>query len=172
MGEEMLFEICYEGDLTVEVCEAFRRIGAEPNFDQSWRVALDGEHSPAVLTRWLRMRIGGDARLLVARAHHVRNRDLLLVRHSQTAGADYRELHGALERLGEVVDLPFESTFVIEPFSADSVDVHLIGEALAELCPDESLMVMGIAGDYAFCTGELGLAQAAALEIQRARAAG
>ena len=30
MGEIRLFQICYEGDLTVEVSEAMRRLGAEP----------------------------------------------------------------------------------------------------------------------------------------------
>ena len=40
MGEIKLFQICYEGELTAEVSHAMRRLGAEPNFDQSWFVWL------------------------------------------------------------------------------------------------------------------------------------
>ncbi len=100
MGEIKLFQICYEGDLTVEVSHAMRR-------------------------------------------------DFLLVRHSLTPGADYSELHSALDRLGVVAELPFESTFVIQ--SDDRSDVHTLGLALGELCPDDSLMVVGISHDWAYC---------------------
>ncbi|HUO85355.1 MAG TPA: hypothetical protein VM534_09595 [Thermoanaerobaculia bacterium] len=153
MGEEVLFQICYEGDLTVEVCDALRRLRAEPNFDQSWQVRVEAGRHAALLVRYLRMRIGGDSRLLVAETDFSRTRDFLLVRHSQTPGADYRELHDAIARLGRVLDLPFEATFVIAPDRCD--DVHLVGEALAELCPDASLMVMGTGHDLAFCTGAM-----------------
>jgi hypothetical protein len=40
MGEIRLFQICYEGELTADVSYAMRRLGAEPNFDQSWYVWL------------------------------------------------------------------------------------------------------------------------------------
>ena len=153
MGAEKLFQICYEGDLTMEVCDALRTLGAEPNFDSSWQVLLSEERHAAPLARFLRMRIGGDARLLVARTHFTTNRDFLLVRHSLTPGADYSELHAGIRRVGRVHDLPFESTFVVE--SDDTTDVQTLGAALGELCPDDSLMVIGISHDFAFCAGPL-----------------
>jgi hypothetical protein len=149
MGEIRLFQICYEGDLTVEVSHVMRRLGAEPNFDQSWQVFLpEGRHA-APLVRYLRAQLGEEARLVVACAQFTTQRDFLLVRHSLTPGADYSELHDALHRLGTVVELPFETTFVVQ--TADRTDVHTLGEALGELCPDESLMVTGISHDWAYC---------------------
>lgn len=149
MGEVRLFQICYEGDLTVEVSHAMRRLAAEPNFDQSWQVFLpDGRHA-AALVRYLRGHVDAGARLLVACTQFTTARDFLLVRHSLTPGADYSELHGALHRLGTVVELPFESTFVIQ--SEDRTDVQTLGDALGELCPDDSLMVTGISHDWAYC---------------------
>ena len=62
--------------------------------------------------------------------------------------ADYSDLHKALERLGAVVELPFESTFVIR--SDDRTDVQTLGRALGELCPDDSLMVTGVNHDWAY----------------------
>ena len=148
MGEIKLFQICYEGDLTVEVSHAMRRLGAEPNFDQSWEVWLpDGRHS-APLVRYLRSHLGEDSRLLVASPHLSVSRDFLLIRHSQTPGADYSELHDAIHRLGTVVDLPFESTFVIQ--TPDRTDAQTLGLALGELCPDDSLMVLGINHDWSY----------------------
>lgn len=149
MGEVRLFQICYEGDLTVEVSHAMRRLGAEPNFDQSWQVFLpEGRHA-APLVRYVRSQLAADARLLVACSQFTIQRDFLLVRHSLTPGADYSELHDAVHRLGTVVDLPFESMFVIQ--SDDRTDVRTLGAALGELCPDESLMVTGISHDWAYC---------------------
>jgi hypothetical protein len=149
MGEIRLFQICYEGDLTVEVSQAIRRLGAEPNFDQSWQVWLpEGRHA-AALVRYLRSHVEADARLLVACTQFTTARDFLLVRHSLTEGADYHELHDALERLGLVVALPFESTFVVQ--SDDRTDVQTLGDALSELCPDDSLMITGISHDWAYC---------------------
>ena len=149
MGEIKLFQICYEGELTAAVSGAMRRLGAEPNFDQSWCVWLtEGRHS-APLIRYLRAQIEGDAKLLVAQTQFTTARDFLLVRHSLTPDADYSELHSALERLGIVVALPFESTFVIR--SDDRTDVQTLGRALGELCPDDSLMVTGISHDWAYC---------------------
>lgn len=149
MGEIRLFQICYEGDLTADVSGAMRRLGAEPNFDQSWHVWLADEHHAAPLLRWIRPHVSEDARVLVACTHFSTARDYLLVRHSLTPGADYSELHDALERLGTVLELPFESTFVVR--SDDRTDVRSLGEALSELCPDESLMVTGISHDWAYC---------------------
>lgn len=149
MGEIRLFQICYEGDLTVEISHAMRRLGAEPNFDQSWEIWLpEGRHA-APLVRYLRTRLGADARLLVACTQFTAPRDFLLVRHSLTPGADYTELHDALARLGVIVELPFDSTFVIQ--SDDRTEVRTLGLALSELCPDDSLMVTGISHDWAFC---------------------
>jgi hypothetical protein len=149
MGEIKLFQICYEGELTVEVTHAMRKLGAEPNFDQSWQVWLpEGQHA-ALLVRWARTNLGADARVLVACTHFTTSRDFLLVRHSLTPGADYSELHDALDRLGVVAELPFESTFVIQ--SDDRTDVQTLGLALGELCPDDSLMVTGISHDWAYC---------------------
>lgn len=148
MGEIKLFQICYEGDLTADVSSAVRRLGAEPNFDQSWCVWLpDGRHS-ATLIRYLRSHVSEDERLLVACTQFTRTRDFLLVRHSLTPGADYSELHAALDRLGTLVESPFESTFVIR--SDDRTDVQTLGRALGELCPDDSLMVTGISHDWAY----------------------
>lgn len=149
MGEIKLFQICYEGDLTVEVSHAMRRLGAEPNFDQSWHVWLPESRHAAPLIRYLRAQIGADARMLVACTQFTSARDFLMIRHSLTDGADYSELHGAIARLGTVVDLPFESTFVVR--SDDRTDVQTLGLALGELSPDDSLMVVGINHDWAFC---------------------
>jgi hypothetical protein len=151
MGEIKLFQICYEGDLRVGISHAMRRLGAEPNFDQSWHVWLpEGRHA-ALLVRWMRTNIDPDARILVAATQFTTARDFLLVRHSLTPGADYGELHDAIARLGAVVPLPFESTFVVQ--SDDRTDVQTLGRALGELCPDESLMVTGISHDWAYCDG-------------------
>ncbi len=108
MAEIKLFQICHEGDLTVELTRAIRRLGAEPAFDQSWHVWLTEERHSAALVRWLRSHVAPDARLLVACSQFTTARDFLLVRHSITPGADYSELHGAIGRLGTVVALPFE----------------------------------------------------------------
>jgi hypothetical protein len=151
MGEVRLFQICYEGDLTVEVSHVMRRLGAEPNFDQSWQVFLpEGRHA-APLVRYLRAQLAPESRLLVACTQFTTARDFLLVRHSLTPAADYSELHDALLRLGTLVELPFESTFVIQ--SDDCTDVRTLGLALGELCPDESLMITGISHDWAFSSG-------------------
>ena len=149
MGEIKLFQICYEGELTAGVSHAMRRLGAEPNFDQSWYVWMSEERHAAPLVRWLRSQIDDDARLLVACTQFTIARDFLLIRHSLTPDADYSELHQAIERLGVVVELPFESTFVVQ--SEDMTDVQTLGRALGELCPDESLMVTGVNHDWAYC---------------------
>lgn len=148
MSEIKLFQICYEGDLTANFSNAIRRLGAEPNFDQSWHVFLSGERHAAPMLRWLRQNAPADGRLLVACSQFTTSRDFLLIRHSLTPDADYTELHDAISRLGVVVDLPFESTFVVR--SDDRTDVNTLGRALSELCPDDSLMVLGISHDWAY----------------------
>src|SRR5438105_10246492 len=142
MAEIKLFQICHEGDLTVELTRAMRRLGAEPCFDQSWHVWLTEERHAAPLVRWLRPRVSADGRLIVACTQFTTARDFLLIRHSMTPDADYRELHHAIARLGTIVDLPFESTFIVQ--SGDRTDVATLGAALGELCPDDSLMVVGV----------------------------
>src|SRR5688572_15946089 len=153
MGEIKLFQICYEGELTADLSSAIRQLGAEPNFDQSWFVWLpEGRHA-APLVRYLRSHVASDARLLVACMQFTTARDFLLVRHSLTPGADYSELHDAIDRLGSVIPLSFESTFVIQ--SDDRTDVQTLGLALGELCPDDSLMVTGMSHDWAFRDGTM-----------------
>ena len=153
MGEAKLFQVCFEGELTVDVSNAMRRLGAEPNFDQSWHVWVpEGGHAE-LLVRYLRIEVGQEARVLVGCAQFTRARDFLLIRHSLTSGADYSELHDAIARLGVVVELPFESTFVVQ--SADMTDVQTLGLALGELCPDDALMVTGISHDWAYCDGRV-----------------
>jgi hypothetical protein len=168
MGGETSFQICYEGDLTVEVCAALRRLRAEPNFDQSWIVTADDRSAPTI-ARYLRMLIGANGRMLVARTHTGRQRDFLLVRHSLTAGADYSDLHDAIERLGTACELPFESTFVLRPHR--EVEIRAIGEALTELCPDDSLMVTGVSADAAWCVSDVfGETSSGAIELLGRRA--
>ena len=88
MGEIKLFQICYEGDHTAEVSHVMRRIGAEPNFDQSWQVFLpEGRHA-APLVSYLRSQLSSDSRVLVACTQFTTSRDFRLVRHSLTPGAD------------------------------------------------------------------------------------
>jgi len=149
MGEIRLFQICYEGDLTVEVSHAMRKLGAEPNFDQSWHVWLpEGRHA-AALIRYLRSHVDESARLMVACTQFTTSRDFLLVRHSLTPDADYSELHDAVSRMGDIIDLPFESTFIVQ--TDDRTDVQTLGLALGELCPDDALMVVGVSHDWAYC---------------------
>ena len=151
MGEVKLFQVCFEGELTLAVSDAMRRLGAEPNFDQSWNVWLpDGGHAE-LLVRYLRIEVGDEARVLIGCSQFTSTRDFLLIRHSLTPGADYSELHDAIVRLGVVVDLPFESTFVVQ--SDDRTDVNTLGMALGELCPDDALFVTGISHDWAYCDG-------------------
>jgi hypothetical protein len=162
MGETKLFQVCYEGELTIDVSNAMRRLGAEPNFDQSWHVWVpEGGHAELIV-RYLRMEVGIEARVLVGCAQFTTSRDFLLIRHSLTPGADYSELHDAIARLGIVVELPFESTFVVQ--SPDTTDVQTLGEALGELCPDDALMVTGISHDWAYCDGTTSRMNVAALE--------
>ena len=149
MAEIKLFQICHEGDLTLDLVRSMRRLGAEPCFDQSWHVWLTEERHSAPLLRWLRKTVALDSRLLVAHTQFTNARDFLLIRHSLTPNADYSELHDAIARLGTIVELPFESMFVVQ--SADRTDLDTLGRALGELCPDDSLMVVGISHDWAFC---------------------
>jgi hypothetical protein len=150
MGETKTFQICYEGELTAEIARAIRRLGGEANFDSSWHLPLSERRHAAVVLRALRNLLPPDGNLLVARTQHTRSRDFLLVRHSSSEGADYDRLHSAVAKLGYAVELPFRSTFVVE--SRDRSDLRLIGERLSATCPDDSLMVIGISHDFAYCS--------------------
>ena len=167
MAEIKLFQICHEGDLTVDLSRATRRLDAEPSFDQSWYVWLTEERHAAALVRWLRRSVAADGRLLVACTQFTTARDFLLIRHSLTPSADYRELHEAVARLGVIVDLPFESTFVVQ--SDDHTDLTTLGAALGELCPDDSLMVVGINHDWAYCDSGVSRMNLAATTTQQIR---
>src|SRR5204863_2321912 len=101
------------------------------------------------LVRWLRRNVAFESRVLVACTQFTTARDFLLIRHSLTPNADYTELHDAIARLGTIVELPFESMFVVQ--SSDRTDLETLGRALGELCPDDSLMVVGVNHDWAFC---------------------
>ena len=148
MSEIKLFQICYEGDLTAELCIALQRLGAEPNFDASWHIWMSEQRHSAPLVRWIRQHMSENGRLLVACTQFTTSRDFLLVRHSLTLDADYSELHDAIARLGVTVDIPFQSTFIVR--SDDHTDVNTLGRALSELCPDDSLMVLGVSHDWAY----------------------
>lgn len=167
MAEIKLFQICHEGDLTLDLSRAVRRLGAEPCFDQSWHVWLTEERHSAALVRWLRRHVSPDSRLLVACTQFTTARDFLLIRHSMTPGGDYSELHDAMARLGTVVEMPFEATFVVQ--SEDRTEVATLGRALGELCPDDSLMVVGISHDWAYCDSGVSRMYVAAERAQGVR---
>jgi len=150
MGEIRLFQILLRGRADhrrdQRHATAGRRAELRPELAG---LAPEGRHA-APLVRYIRRQLDPETRLLVACTHFTRARDFLLVRHSLTPGCDYSELHDAILRLGVVVELPFESTYVVQ--SGDRTDVHTLGLALGELCPDESLMITGISHDWAYCT--------------------
>ncbi len=147
MGETKTFQICHQGDLTLELVDALRRLGAEPNFDSSWQVVLSADRSAGLLLRFLRRLAGPDSSLLVAESKPLFGRDFLLVRHSITPGYDYAHLQNALHAFGELVDIPFETTFLIRPRREQ--DSWKMGETLTFFCPDDSLMVTGVSADLA-----------------------
>src|SRR3954454_10430027 len=65
MGDIKLLQVCYEGELTLPVSEAMRRLGAEPNSEQSGNVGLP-EGGPADLrVRYLGIEVGDEARVLI-----------------------------------------------------------------------------------------------------------
>lgn len=139
------FQICYDGDLTLEVATAVRRLKGYPNFDKSWMIALSEEQtSVSVLHDLLPAIVDGS--LVVAQLNPSRNRPFLLVRHGITENFDYRPLYGALNRLGDLLELPLPATFILR--TDDPSDSLTLGEHLGELCPYDSLMVVGISHDF------------------------
>lgn len=147
MGEIKSFQICFEGELEVGLVEMLRRLGAVPNFENSWELHLPYGRHAAPLLRYLRKTLPPEARLLVAQTQLTRERDFLLVRHSVTPGVDYGRLATALGAFGELLDLPFEATYVLR--SDTDQDLFRIGGALVDFCSDDSLMVIGVSHDFA-----------------------
>lgn len=147
MGEIKSFQICFEGELEVRLVEVLRRLGAVPNFENSWEVHLPYGRHAAPLLRYLRKFLPPEARLLVAQTQLSRERDFLLIRHSITPGRDYSRLGTALGAFGQPIELPFEATYVLR--SETPLDLFKIGEALVDFCGDDSLMVIGISHDFA-----------------------
>lgn len=140
------FQVCYEGDLTLELASAIRRLKGEPNFDASWELQLDERRDSRVLARLLSRATGGNGHLIVCETNPSRNREYLLIRHSSTPGFDYAPLRREIARLGFVLDLPTGSTFLVK--TNDRTQAHILGDRLEELCPWDSLMVTGVARDF------------------------
>lgn len=144
------FQICYEGDLTLELANAVRRLRGKPNFDSSWIIGA-GEHRRAeVLMRYLRP-CALEGTVLVARTDYSRTRPFLLVRHSVTEGFDYGPLYDALESTGAALELPMKQTFLLQCDAR--IDSRSLGARLETLCPYDSLMVVGVAHDFAITSG-------------------
>jgi hypothetical protein len=146
-----------------------RRLKGEPNFDNSWSVELDAERSAAVVLRYLRPHIDADGHLLVGESNLSRNREFLLVRHSVTPGFDYAPLHRAISKMGYVLDLPTRSTYLVK--TTDRTNAHILGDRLEEFCPYDSLMVTGLAHDFAIWTSTDGMYVASEGWLVRDRAA-
>lgn len=147
MGEIKSFQICFEGELEVRLVEVLRRLGAVPNFENSWEVHLQHGRHAAPLLRYLRKFIPAEARLLVAQTQLSRERDFLLVRHSITSGRDYSRLATALGAFGHMLEMPFEATYVLR--SETPLDLNQIGQALVDFCGDDAMMVISISHDFA-----------------------
>lgn len=146
-----VFQICYEGDLTLELALAVRRLKGEPNFDNSWEVELEPKRTSAAVARYLGRCVGHSGHLIVSETNPLRNREYLLIRHSVTSGFDYTPLRRAIARIGYVLDLPTASTYIVQ--TNDKTKAHLLGDRLEELCPYDSLMVTGIAPDFTVRAG-------------------
>ena len=153
------FQICYEGDLTLELADAVRRLKGEPNFDKSWFVVSKKPRRSETLLRYLRQAAGGDGSLMVGRMIPHRTREFLLIRHSFTHGFDYAPLLRGISSLGSVLDVQMRGTYVVR--SSDPADAMTLGERLGELCPYDSLMVVGISHDFSIWSSAVGMFTAA-----------
>jgi hypothetical protein len=140
------FQICYDGDLTLELATAIRRLHGQPNFDKSWQVELPRTRRSAVLLRYLRRFVGTSGTIIVAELDATRRREFLLIRHSVTPGYDYSGFYQAIGRFGHPVDLPGEATWLVKAES--SLDAASIGVLLEQHCPWDSLMVAGVTHDF------------------------
>lgn len=163
------YQVCYEGDLTLELASAVRRLKGEPNFDNSWSIRLNKPRAAAVLLRYLKRFIAADGHLIVTKSETTRERDFILVRHSVTAGFDYAPLRRELAKIGFALDLPTEATFIIK--TASKTNAHILGDRLEELCPYDSLMVAGISHDFAVWSSTGGMFVACEGWLVKARAA-
>lgn len=140
------FQVCYEGDLTLELASAIRRLKGEPNFDASWQLQLDDHRSSRVLARYLGRTVASNGHLIISEVNPSRQREYLLIRHSVTPGHDYEPLRREIGRLGFVLDSPASSTFIVK--TSDRTQAHVLGDRLEEFCPWDSLMVTGLSRDF------------------------
>lgn len=153
------FQVCYDGDLTLDVASAVRRLKGEPNFDKSWTVTVDGGRRSETVLRYLRRHIADEGQLIVARLNPVVQRECLLIRHSVTPNYDYTPLLAAIGSLGRVLELPLRGTYVVRADASGNASV--LGEQLGELCPYDSLMVLGISSDFSVWSSADGMYAAA-----------
>lgn len=163
------YQVCYEGDLTLELAGAVRRLKGEPNFDNSWSITLTKPRTVAVLLRYLKRFIAADGHLIVTRSDATRQREFLLVRHSITAGFDYAPFRRELSKIGFALDLPTEATYILK--TSNSTNAQILGDRLEEFCPYDSLMVAGINHDFAVWSSSGGMFVACEGWLVKARAA-
>lgn len=140
------FQVCYEGDLTLELAEGIRKLRGTANFDSSWLIGTADDRRAEVLMRFLRP-LAHQGTVLVARTDYSKTRPFLLVRHSRTDGFDYNPLYDALSEVGSALELPMKQTFLIQ--CERTVDSRALGARLEALCPFDSLMVTGAGHDFA-----------------------
>lgn len=140
------FQVCYEGDLTIELANAVRVLRGSANFDSSWLLGTTDDRRAEVIMRYLRPH-AHQGTLVVARTDYSKSRPFLLVRHSGTPGFEYGEFYDALASIGPILDIPMKRTFLIQCDAR--VDSRMVGARLEELCPYDSLMVIGVGHDFA-----------------------
>ena len=140
------YQICYEGDLTLELAEAIRKLRGTANFDSSWLVGAEEGRSAETLMSQLRP-FAHEGTILVTRTDYSKTRPFLLVRHSRTEGFDYTPLYDALSAVGSALEIPMKQTFLLQ--CATPVDSRVLGAHLETLCPYDSLMVVGAGHDFA-----------------------
>lgn len=140
------FQICYEGDLTLELAAAVRKLRGTANFDSSWLVGTGDDRRAEVVMRYLRP-YAHEGTILVARTDYSKTRPFILVRHSTTEGFDYTPLYDALAQIGSALELPMRQTFLIQ--CTAQIDSRTLGARLEALCPYDSLMIVGVGHDFA-----------------------
>lgn len=140
------FQVCYEGDLTLELAEAIRKLRGTANFDSSWLIGTGGDRRAEVLMRYLRP-FAHQGTILVTRTDYSKTRPFLLIRHSRTEGFDYNPLYDALSEIGSALEIPMKQTFLIQ--CEKVIDSRVLGAHLETLCPYDSLMVIGAGHDFA-----------------------
>lgn len=163
------YQVCYEGDLTLELAAAVRRLKGEPNFDNSWSITLPRPRPTAVLLRYLKRFIAADGHLIVTKSAPTRHREFLLIRHSVTAGHDYAPLRRELAKIGFALDLPTSATYILK--TSNTTNAQLLGDRLEEFCPYDSLMIAGVGHDFAVWSASGGMFVACEGWLVRSRAA-